>query len=476
MFFAKDSVAVADYVGIGVGWGVYEDTNKLRSDYWEHTTQLVDKLSPTLVRTMISYEWVLLNFDNNGTEDVNDDTWEYTFDNKYMNSAYQILDYCQQNGIKVAFGAWNVVGQPDTDEWGMIKNTSADIRWAKITADVLEYLVKQRGYTCIKWFVSTNEPNYTGEIGSSKNAYNTYEKWAAGVKNVRNALDAVGLTDVQVVGGDTTGYDGSLEYMTGIAEGLTDYVDNYGVHLYVPNNDIDKGNLQNKIIEVVKQVGEIDERITDEHKLVVWEAGLYDGKDMTTDCNKLITTYSYAIRMADYTIQTALAGCAGVCYWDLDDGMYFMYRSDGTNAKEWGMFSTLATASSYMQEIRPWYHSSTLISNLLRPGVTVYSATMEQSSTFRALAAVAKDGSGGGILAVNRGAKVVTKSFSVEQELDGDTVYAYVFNEQNLRVDGNGFVIPNDVVKGSLNDKITIDIPANSIVLLATYPLIGGEC
>lgn len=340
----------------------------------------------------------------------------------------------------------------------------------------MEYLVKQRGYTCIKWFVSTNEPNYTGEIGSSKNAYNTYEKWAAGVKNVRNALDAVGLTDVQVVGGDTTGYDGSLEYMTGIAEGLTDYVDNYGVHLYVPNNDIDKGNLQNKIIEVVKQVGEIDERITDEHKLVVWEAGLYDGKDMTTDCNKLITTYSYAIRMADYTIQTALAGCAGVCYWDLDDGMYFMYRSDGTNAKEWGMFSTLATASSYMQEIRPWYHSSTLISNLLRPGVTVYSATMEQSSTFRALAAVAKDGSGGGILAVNRGAKVVTKSFSVEQELDGDTVYAYVFNEQNLRVDGNGFVIPNDVVKGSLNDKITIDIPANSIVLLATYPLIGGEC
>ncbi len=476
VFFAEENVTVSNYAGVGVGWGAYEDTNKLRKDYWEHTVELVDKLAPTLVRTMISYEWVLLNFDNKGNDDINDDTWEYNFDNKWMNSAYQVLDYCQENDIQVAFGAWNVVGQPDTDEWGMIKNTSADIRWAKISADVIEYLVKQRGYTCIKWFVSINEPNYVGEIGSSKNAYNTYEKWEQGVKNVRAAFDAIGLNDVQIVGGDTTGFAGSLEYMTGIANGLTDYVDNYGVHLYVNNNDIDSGNMGKKMTDVINQVSAIDPKLCNEHPLIVWEAGLLDGKDNTTDCNKLISTFNYGVRMADYTIQTALAGSAGVCYWDLDDGMYFMYRSDGTNAKEWGMFSTLATASSYLQETRPWYHSSTLISNLLRPGNIVYSATMENpSDDFRTLATVSQDGTKGGILAVNRGRKAVTKSFSIEKQITGaDKIYVYIFNEQNLRLDGNGFVVPNYVTTGTFGGKVTIEIPANCMVALSTYPLVGG--
>ncbi len=475
VFFAEGNVVVGNYAGIGVGWGAYEDTEKLRKDYWEHTVELVDKLAPTLVRTMISYEWVLTDFDNKGNTDIADDTWGYNFDNKWMNSAYQVLDYCQANDVQVAFGAWNVVGQPDTDEWGMIKNTSADPRWAEISADVMDYLVNTRGYTCIKWFVSINEPNYTGMVGESKNAYNTYEKWAQGIQNVRKAFDKIGLEAVDIIGGDTTGFSGSQEYLTGIAKDMTDIVHNYGVHLYMGNQDVDTGNMYKRMVELGKQIKELDNKFTNEHPLIIWEAGMVDGKD-AADCQRLITTYNYAVRMADYTIQSALAGSAGVCYWDLDDGMYFMYNADGTTPKEWGMFSTLATASSYMQETRPWYHSSTLIGNLLRPGSTVYGATVDaESEDFRALAAVSADGTKGGILAVNRGMKAVTKSFSLEKEIQGaDKIYVYIFNEKSLRLDADGYVIPNLVTDGSLSEKITLEIPANSMVAISTYPLIGG--
>ena len=484
-----DTVVSTSFDGLGVEWGVYEDVTKLAPNAQERTVAALNRLKPSLVRCMTNFDWIACNFDGKNTDDPSDDVWSYDFSNKYMQNCLQILDYCQDNGIKVAFGVWNIVGttsgveyvadgdnitavESNSVDWNMYQDVTSDIRWAKLTVDLLDYLINQHGYTCIKWWVNSNEPNWTGAVGSSKNAYNTYEKWQQGVLNVRNALDEAGLTDVDIVGGDTTGLLGSADYLTQIATNIADVVDNYGVHMYISNYDIDSASYQSNIKQLFDGVKKIDDSLGKEKQMIIWEAGLLDGKNTTTDCNAYIANYSYGIRMADFTLQSILAGVNGVVYWDLDDAMHYMYTENGMTAKEWGMFSTLNSASALLQEYRPWFHSSVLLTNLLRPGNAVYS-TKESSESIRTLATVTKDGLNGGFVAVNRAKEAVTKSFCLQTEVKNDSnkLFVYIFNEQNLRLGSDGFVVPNLVAEGNINDVITMEIPANSMVIVSSVEL-----
>ena len=168
---------------------------------------------------------------------------------------------------------------------------------------------------------STNEPNYIGNVGSSKNAYNTYEKWKTGVKNVKAEFTAREI-DLDIVGGDVTASGtGFNEYLMGVAREMTDVVHNYGVHLYVSNYPIDTGTFETDLKENYDQIKKTDPKLGDEHRIIIWESGLLDGKNATTDCNSYIANYSYGIRMADFTVQSVLAGVNGICYWDLDDAI-----------------------------------------------------------------------------------------------------------------------------------------------------------
>ncbi|MFA7020705.1 MAG: hypothetical protein WC215_04045 [Bacilli bacterium] len=476
IYFTRNSQLTSQFGGLGVEWGAYEDTNKITEDAWVRVLDHVDRLKPAKIRLMINYDWFCQNFDNQGNDNREDDTWTYNFSNKWMDNTIEILTYCQENNIQVAFGAWNVIGSMSDDVWDMMEDVSSDIRWAKITGDVLDYLVYKKGFTCIRYFVNTNEPNYRGIQGASKNYNNTYEKWEQGVRNVRAKLDELGLTNIGIVGGDTTGLTGSVEYLGGISKNIPTLVGDYGVHMYVSNYYIDTGMLEGQIRDIYNMVKDNDSRLGDSIQANIWEAGLVDGKDVASDCNALIDTYNYGLRMADYTIQCVLAGINSIVYWDLDDAMHFMYRADGTsNAKEWGMFSSLTAAPASKQELRPWYHSSVLMTNLFRPDDLVYSSKTNdvvRDNSFRAIAAVSKDKTRGGIAAVNRGMQTVSKTFAIEEEIVGaEEIYVYTYNEKTLRLGSDGYVIPNRVISGSLNRRITVDIPANTLLVLSTVRL-----
>ena len=476
--FGKNKAVINSFEGLGVEWGAYEDTNRLTNDYKEKTEKALTALNPKLVRCMFNFDWIVSNLDKKGTDDLNDDTWSYDFSNRYMTTVYDVLDYCQAHDVKVAFGVWNVIGTVgEDDEWGMIPNSTSDIRWSKMSADLMEYLIKVKGYSCIKWFVNSNEPNYTGAKGSSKNAYNTYDKWEQGVKNLRAAFDKIGLNNLDIVGGDTTGFTGSSEYLPKIAKNLSDVVNNYGVHMYISNYDIDTATYGEHMKQLYDGVRKTDKKLGTSKPMIIWETGLLDGKNVTTDCNSYIANYSYGIRMADLSIQSILSGVSGIAYWDLDDAMHFMYSEAGATAKEWGLFSTLASAQALKQEYRPWFQSTILLTNLLVPGCSVYAPDGEAKENFRALAAVGKDKDFGGIVAVNRGTKAITETFRLSEKIktDKDEVYVYLFNEQNLRIGSDGLVVPNYKTKGSLNSGITVEVPANCMVVLSTKLLCGDE-
>ena len=469
--FGSTYVVSSSFDGLGVEWGTYEDTNKMVKGSWPRVLSAVDKLNPALVRCMTNLDWFVNDFTDGATpKDYSDDTWSYNFNNKQMVNAADVLDYCQAHGIKVAFGVWNVIGNadPEKDIYGMIPNASADPRWAKMCADLMEYLVKIKGYTCIRWFVNTNEPNVIGNKGTSKNAYSSTDIWIQGVKNVRKALDEVGLKNLSIVGGDTTTILASQEYLEKAAKEIPDILDNYGVHLYVNNSQIDKGEYETAVRRLFFNIHGVDSALGRTKQMYIWEAGLLSGKKQDTDCNELIMTYGYGLRMADYTLQSINAGINGIVYWDLDDAMHFMYTEAGTTAKEWGMFSTLATAEIGKQEYRPWYHSSVLLTNVLRPGNTVYGCK-NMPEGVRCVATVNADRTQGGIVVVNNSKKTLSQEMILDEEIKTEgKLYVYLYNEKTLKMDENGFIAPNYVIDGSLNNKLTMEVPASTVMVIST--------
>lgn len=470
-YFESDVIS-SGFRGIGVEWGTYEDTDKLYDGAWNKIINNVNVLKPSLVRCMTNFDWFVTGFDDKGTTDLNDDTWTYNFKNKYMENALLILDYCESHNVSVAFGVWNVIGDvnEETDIYKMIPNATSDIRWAKMCADLMDFLVNKNGYTCIKWFVNTNEPNYKGLVGSSKNAYNSYDKWETGVKNVRKAFDKIGLKDLDIIGGDCTSfaYD-TPTYMEGIAKNLKKTLNNYGVHMYVSNIDIANGNYQTHMKMLYDGIKKIDSGLGKTKDLLIWETGLLDGKN-ASDCNELIANSSYGLKMANLTIQSILSGVNGLCYWDLDDAMHFMYTSNGTTAKEWGMFSTLASADSRWQELRPWYHSSCILSNALTNGSIIYNATYNKDyKSLRSIASVSSDFKDGSIILINDQAVQVNTKVYLEKEVsNNEEIFVYIYNESNLRLNSDGYVTYNYKINGSINKLTEINVPAGSMVVLTT--------
>ncbi len=476
--FKKDKIVLSNFEGLGVEWGTYEDPDKLSSDLWSRSLKIMDRLSPQVTRCMLNYDWFITNFDDKGDDDKSNDSWEYNFANKYMDNTIDILRYCDDHNIDVAFGCWNVPGSLSSDEYDMFTEVTSDIRWAKMTGDVIEYLIKKQGIRCIKYFVNSNEPNYTGVEGKSKNYNNTFDLWSKGVKNVRQELDNRGFNDIKIVGGDTTGFDGTNEYFTNISsdESLRDKVGDYGFHIYAPNMTIDTGDLATRIKEMSEKIKKNDSELGVTRMPHIWEAGLFDGKNQETDSNAFISNFSYGLRMADYTLQCAISGVSSIVYWDFDDAMHFMYLSDGTTvSKGWGMFSSLGSDSAAKQKLRPWYHSSVLLTNLLRKGSTIIDTDAnnpEIDNSFRSMGVIGTNNEYAGVVAINRGAKEVNKTFRIGEDFtDSGKIYVYIYNENELKIGEDGFVKENQVLSASLKDEIELSVPANSMVILSSKEL-----
>ena len=476
--FKKDNIVLNNFEGLGVEWGTYEDPDKLSSGSWERSLKIMDRLNPQVTRCMLNYDWFITNYDDKNDSDKSNDTWDYNFSNKLMNNTIDILRYCDDHDIDVAFGCWNVPGSLGIDQYDMFTEVTSDIRWATMTADIIEYLVVNQGIRCIKYFVNSNEPNYSGQEGKSKNYNNNFGIWSKGVKNVRKALDDRGFSDIKIVGGDTTGFEGTTEYFNGIASSdeLKEAVGDYGFHVYCPNMIIDTGDLAVRVRNVYNQTKQKDEGLGVTRMPHIWEAGLYDGKNAETDSNAFIANFSYGLRMADYTLQCVTAGVNSVVYWDFDDGMHFMYQADGTmTSKGWGMFSSLGSDSAFKQRLRPWYHSSVLLTNLMRRGSQVIDSEFnnpEIDKNFRSMGIIGPEANYAGIVAINRSMSAVTKTFRIAEDFtDSEKIYVYIYNENELKLGEDGYVRYNTVMDASLKDKIEVNVPGNSMVIFSSKEL-----
>ena len=144
-------------------------------------------------------------------------------------------------------------------------------------------------------------------------------------------------------------------------------------------------------------------------------------------------------------------------------------------AKGWGMFSSLSTDSATKQRLRPWYHSSVLLTNLLRKGSKIMDYPTndpEIDNAFRTMGVIGPESSYAGVVAINRNMMPVTKTFRITEEFaDSNKVYVYIYNENELQLGDDGFVKENQVIDASLRDQIEISVPGNTMVILSSKEL-----
>lgn len=440
--FNKENQLSDSFFGTGVEFDAYENPLAITTEAKKLIYERMDKLNPSMIRCMIDYRWFTDNLSADGS------TWDYYWTGEPILNMFEILDYCEEKGIDVAIGPWRA-----RDGW-MDAQLTSDPRWADMTLELFKQFEK-RNYTCVKWFVPTNEPNYI--------AGNNQAIWEQGVKNVYAKFEENGLNGkYQILGTDVSSYSAAIDWGNGLSDDTVSKLGTYSVHMYVTNRAIDTARYQSQIEEIVSTLRKRDSNF-DEKDLVIWESGLLDGTTEDMYEHELIDTYDYGLRVTDLALQSLLGGANGISFWELDDAAHFTPM--GTNTV-WGMFSSLG--NSYKRELRPWYHSSMLTLNILRKGNKTYGYGEEN---FRAVSSVSQDGQQAGIVCVNRNKTDIIKKMKIEGMGKGEKLYFYFFNEDNAMLNEQGYIVPNAVVDGNFEKGVNVTIPANCVLFVTNTQL-----
>ena len=475
-----DKIISENFIGNGVQWSAYHHANSANSDWgklmtdekWQMNFDRLDYMKPKLFRILDQANWrYLVGFDENDEPIVDFSTPE-------VKALEKVLDYAEKNDISVLFGEW---GTPykmhDLEEGHGDKFTGAnDPKWINIIVKYLDYLINEKGYTCLKYYNLVNEPD-----GSWASTKSDYTEWSEGIKLLKTALDIAGLSDNIVISGPDAlpEYPNSGQYQNGnkwvkqSVKELDGCLGLYDVHSYSQYDFVRSGNFEEfytKVAEPVKAVnkqiifGEIGfTRRGEENQRRIVEDG-FSSEDSKMD----VYDYSYGVDMADVAIQILNAGYSGIAAWDLDDAMHTKNDLGQKNKlKRWGMWNSLGTEicnNPDDENIRPWFYSWSLLCRYFPPGYTI----IETDTTgIEGLRLTAAEHNGDMTIAL------VNNSI-----IDNDLVLAipknitkkfkkYEYIEHDKLKDENGFPVPTEQgIKRKALKKI--HVPANSFVLLTT--------
>ena len=220
----------------GSGWGAYPPAEDERA--WQQIYQHA---------SWLGLDWNRVEIEQRIYEPERE---HFTFDSPEMRILYRILDWNQKQGTDVFFqqmwvnAAW--LGYPGSNGDPILRVHSAprDLdAFASGLATLMEYLIRKRGYTCIKWLSITNEPgsNWSWWQGASREPLTI----GPGLATVRKALAERGLNL------PLSGPDAGMEvFRAALKPDDTLLLGAYDFHDYSLKLDVDSGG------SLTKQVGD----------------------------------------------------------------------------------------------------------------------------------------------------------------------------------------------------------------------------
>ncbi len=436
----SSNVIVADYIGNGPQWGGYDivpswtGQSSLSDADWAKIFQRLDYMRPQFIRMMVSAGWTYQDADG---------SLNLTKSEAILG---RMLDYCQSRGITVQFGEWG-----HQEVGGVI-----DEDWMDNCAQFLEYLIKDKGYSCIKYFTMVNEPN-----GDWSSTDGNITLWSEIVQKFYTKVEALGVTsDLSLMGPDVAVWTSDeVPWITAAANNLGNEIGAFDIHVYPNENDVRETSFSTLL--------NIYRAATDKSKVIVLgELGLkYDQKGAlgrenaerinadkyaADDSQMFVYDAIYGIDVADATVQTMRAGYAGSIVWMLDDAMY---NDDGsshsTKLKRWGFWNILGEEkfeSAEDENIRPWFYPMSLMCRYFPAGSQIHEVTMP-SEVKRGLRVVAGQKGGKYTVAIVNNATsahTFTLTGSSVGTLSGVSEYRFISGDgANFtgEVDANGFPV-----------------------------------
>lgn len=478
-----DSVIVKNFIGFGVQWDPYPhaDTESaewgrlMTDEKWERVFTRLDYMKPCLVRVLDQANWrYLKGFDEKGIPVLDFNTAE-------EKALEKLLGYCQRSGAVVMLGEWGcpyMVHDTGAGFSGILKGANDPV-WIDMIVKHLEYLIIEKGLTCIRYFNLVNEPN-----GYWASTDGNWKEWSEGVKLLSEAIKRKGLDEyVSIAGPDAVAhFDHETEKPSGMGwmeRSILDLKDEIGLldlHAYFDLSIIREekfdsiyGSLALLAKDAGKQIvfGEVGyEKMTDENQARVRETPC-----TSTDSYLGIYDYQHGVDVADAAIQIMRAGFHGAAAWALDDAMHTNNdNGDKNNLKRWGMWNSLGTELCNNPEdenIRPWFFTWSLLCRYIEPGSDIVEVKEPQVKGVR-LAAAKKNGEYSLVL-VNQSNKTVVLTLKRNEALKDKVFREFHYQENNYKVDINGFPAPQKKDIDLNKDELLIEMPAHSFKMFTTY-------
>lgn len=416
----------SDFIGFGAEWdSASYDACGVTDEDFKVIADRVRWMRLPVVRTMMLLRWCYR------------DGKEFDWNSREMQLLYRHLDVCQKENITVFLTDWGC------ESWTKVPGIEnmVDPKYSRAIGEYMDYLINTRNYTCIKYFILVNEPNY--EVRD-------FDRWKQGIQMVRDEFQRRGLDkQVAFAGSDESN---AQEWHERAVNDLSGLLGAYDVHLYASDAMVRPGKLEDFFRTHWTYVTEHDANAAGK-PCIVGEAGMNDFARHPA-INDMIDSFGYGLFMADYAVQAVRAGSAAVCAWQLDD--------NGHEGFAWGMWYNARNGLA----LRRWYYPWALLARYVPKGSKIYRPDRVNEDWRLLISEFPVEGGASSwtFTIVNRGDAPLETSVQVPGS-GKKTLKRFLYSHADCPASREGYPSPHSVEEMDLAQPVRLSCPPRAVTL-----------
>lgn len=449
------------YIGNGAQWDPYQlDYGKGKLEIseadWKRLYDRLDFMRPQFIRIMVNTS----SFVDKGN----------FIPGKNMDVLFRMLDYCQSRNVTVMLGDWG---------WSVIDTREAKIndRNLRYAAETVDYLIRKKGYSCIRYYNLINEPNgYWAATNKS------YALWASSIRQFYQDMERLGLSgEVGIVGPDIAIWNQSETWwVDSCAVQLDKEIELYDIHTYPSKITVNSGEFAEIISAYERSVpkgkkivmGEIGFKFVEDADSLYLKENIRRAKAKphasTEDSQMFVYDYMYGTDMADALIQTMNAGFSGSVAWMLDDAMHSNEAPD--KLKIWGFWNIFGEEYFGAEEenVRPWYYAWSLLTRYMPAGSRIYKTEITGESAIKVAVAGKEDKYMIALVNVSRSPQTVKMKSNTLSSLSD--CKKFIYSDGALKTDGDHILLPNEenlIINFGKGEAVVM--PPESLIVYTNY-------
>ena len=277
----------------------------------------------------------------------------FTFESDGMQSHYKTLELYQRLNVPVVFAG---------TRWCVPDLYTDPVAFAKSVGSMFDYLHKEKGLTCVKYWSLLNEPN----LDLSDHGPVSFAQYVEMHRLVKAEFERRGL-DVKIVGSDDGASSAWFDRCV-FDQPYYDLVDVMCSHTYFRPAE---AKLSKRFIE--KRTERLAQQSV-RKPFIVGEYGFHD-VNMNSHVSTLMNTFDYGIRNTEFCINLLNLGGAGASIWTSHAAFY----ADTPKLMDFGLWRYKDSDWA----IRPVYHSVAMFSRQIATGDKAYGVTTSHPHRFK---------------------------------------------------------------------------------------------